>query len=295
MWRWPSLQRAIAAIALALPLSACLVTSTEVVRQADAVKLFGNQFVMSDDQSGEELPFRWSELRRAYVDAAAETLMRFGHLQREAYLAEYQPLPTPRGGGGAADAVRMLLLVRISGPRVCVQTPECLGMQDTNETLALRYGTELDRSGGHLTGSRAGILGLYTASLDCRPGLLGMRITPDTIMPGGAEMAAAASAPNLSNLVPYLNRACGNGETQSCYRLAQLYGRGEGVTRDPIRAAALFDRVCTAGEMSGCLDLALLVDAGDGTTRDPARATALLKQACGGSEPYACELLKTRR
>jgi hypothetical protein len=282
-------------IALTWPLSACLVTSTEVVRQTDAVKLFGNQFVMSDDQSGEEVPFRWSELRRAYVDASSETLMRFGHLQREVYLAEYQPLPNPRGGGGAADSVRMLLLVRISGTRVWIQMAQCLGMQDTNETLALRYGTELDRSGGHLTGGRAGILGLYLASLECHQEPLGMRITPETITPGGAELAAAAAAPSLSNLVPYLNRVCGTGDTQACYRLGQLYGRGEGVARDASRAAALFDRVCTAGYTGGCLDLALLVDAGEGVARDTARATALLKQACDGHDAYACELMKTRR
>ena len=288
-------------IVLTLPLMACFSTETEVVTAADAVKLCGNRFVHDDDMAHQETVYTWDDTRRGYMDPAGDVVVRFGHLKGEAYLAQAQPLRAAAGPDGKElpidRVVYLLMLVRVSPPRLHVQSPKCLGQKDTTGWLAHGYGVDLNESGlsALLTGSRAGILGFFAAGLACEPGTLDIWILPESLTPGGPELVSAAAKYDRGNFALFVQKACDGGSMESCYKLGQIHVRGDGVARDPAKAATLFEKVCAAADMRGCLDLGLLYDRGDGVAKDAERARALLQQACSGGEPYACEALKMRR
>ncbi len=287
-------------------MSACFGTETEIVTTADAVRLMGSSFVHDDQGAREQTTYTWDDARRGYLDEDRTSLVRFGRLRGEAYLAQVQnladlstSLPEVDPKLLAGKTVYMVGLIRVSPPRVHVQFPECLGMRDETPRLARSLGVELQDSRviGGLRGSRAGIIGFFLAGLACEPGTADIRILPQQLAPGGTEMAAAAAkpAPAGNPVVAYLSKQCLGGGADACHKLGQMYARGDGVAADPAQAAKLFERLCTGGRMEGCLDFAMLLDTGNGIARDPTRATTLIKQACSGGEPYACELLKTRR
>lgn len=52
-----------------------------------------------------------------------------------------------------------------------------------------------------------------------------------------------------------LQRACDDGNADSCYLLGLQYRSGRGVKRDPKRAAALFNKACDAGHAGSCTSL----------------------------------------
>lgn len=88
--------------------------------------------------------------------------------------------------------------------------------------------------------------------------------------------------------------ACEAGDTGACRVLGLMYETGQGVGRDPARAAELYQRACDGGQLSGCTDVALLYDTGSGVNRDRDRAVELYRRACDGGEPLACDLLGDR-
>jgi TPR repeat protein len=65
-----------------------------------------------------------------------------------------------------------------------------------------------------------------------------------------------------------------------CTRLGVLYGRGAGVAKDPVRAAALFQQACDGKNMTGCARLGAAYSSGEGVAQDFARAADLLKRSC---------------
>jgi hypothetical protein len=283
-----------AILVLAVPVSACFGTETEIVTTADSVRLMGSSFVLEEQGARDETTYSWDDARRGYVDPDRALLVRFGRLRGEAYLAQMEKL--------AGQKVYMLALVRVSSPRVHVQFPQCLGMRDSTPRLAQSLGIEFQDSAiiGRLRGSRSGIIGFFLAGLACDSGTVDgsmMRILPQQLAPGGAEMAASAAKPTdtPNQMAASIQKQCLGGSDEACHKLGQMYARGDGVAADPAQAAKLFERLCNGRTLEACVDLALLYDAGTGVARDQARATALIKQACSGGEPYACELLKTRR
>jgi hypothetical protein len=71
--------------------------------------------------------------------------------------------------------------------------------------------------------------------------------------------------------------------------------RGDGVPRDPARAAHEFDKACAGGEASACSNVGLMYRNGDGVTRDDARAVAYLEQACTLGMASACRWVEDKR
>ena len=281
------------------PLSGCLATVTEVVTLRDAVKLFGDRVVHDDTMAREQTTYTWDETLRGYVDPDRAIVVRVARLRGDAYLAQMQPLPGGRAGpvgGPPAAPSYALSLLRVSPPRVHVQAASCHGLRDETPRLARQFGVTFTdgRLAARLEGDRAALIGFFLAGLDCGTETLDIRLMPAALTPGWTELAAAAAPPGAPRLAPVLSPACERGDRSACYRLGQVYQRGEGVPVDLPRAAALFDRVCTAGDVRACVDFALAVDTGAGVTRDPARATQLLRQACTNGDPYACELAKNR-
>jgi hypothetical protein len=283
--------------ALAAGLPGCFLTQTEVVTARNSLKLCGRQFVHDDTAARERTVFRWDERRRRYIDGEGRTAVRFARLKGDAYVVQLQALKESQGEGrparGAAKGYA-LLQARVAPPRLVVQSTGCPGGGADQEWRARGYGLEIDTNRGLLTGGREGILGFLVESLKCEPQTLDIVLLPDALAPGGPELATEGLTYDRGRWVPFLTRKCDTGDGESCYKLGQMYLKGDGVPGDPTRAAGLFEKVCAARDLRGCLDLGLLYDSGQGVPRDSARAMELLGQACGGGEMYACDMIKAR-
>lgn len=88
-------------------------------------------------------------------------------------------------------------------------------------------------------------------------------------------------------------QACDSGKLRDCVQLGALYVHGVGVTKDPAKAAPLFQKACDGGDPEGCLQLGALYALGDGVVKDAAKAKALIQKACDGGELEACELARS--
>ncbi len=286
-------------MALALGSTACLTSETEIVRLTDAVQLCGRWFIHDDFQAHTRTTYRWDEARRGYVDPKGEQLVRFGHLRGEAYLAQATPLKEPDTSYlppgtptiKIAGRIHQVGLVRVSPPRMHQQWPQC-GPDDlasNPDSYGLAF-IESSISAPLTKAGREAVLGYFVSMLECSDtGQSDVRAIPEVLTPGGVELAGAAAKPALANHLPALAARCDGGQSNACYRLGLLLARGDGVPRDPARAATLFEKVCAAGERRACVDLALAYEKGDGVPRDATRATAMLAEACAAGEPYACE------
>ena len=55
-----------------------------------------------------------------------------------------------------------------------------------------------------------------------------------------------------------LRLSCDDGNATACNHLGFMYENGEGVTRDPARAASLYQQACDGGYAEACNDLGLM-------------------------------------
>jgi TPR repeat protein len=88
-----------------------------------------------------------------------------------------------------------------------------------------------------------------------------------------------------------LRYACGYRVAEACEDLADMLTTGEAGT-DLVEAARLTHFACEEGIASGCFRLADFYRRGIGVTRDPVRAQQLLERACSLGDTRACEALK---
>jgi hypothetical protein len=91
-----------------------------------------------------------------------------------------------------------------------------------------------------------------------------------------------------SDGVAVLARPCEHGDGPSCFMLAMLYHRGQGVTRDDARALALFRQACDAGSARGCGTAGEIYLFGQGVAPDTAKARESFEKACQGAYPPGC-------
>jgi TPR repeat protein len=117
-------------------------------------------------------------------------------------------------------------------------------------------------------------------------------LVAETVIPGGPELAAQAGLYRGDLFAEPERRACEDGTLRSCYVLGARYVKGDGVARDPARAAPLLARACEGGLAGACLDLGELYATGAGVPVDAAHARTLYDKACRGGEPFACERMK---
>jgi hypothetical protein len=113
----------------------------------------------------------------------------------------------------------------------------------------------------------------------------------------GAALLCALLAPHptaAQDIAGPQEAACASGDAGACRVLGLMYETGQGVGRDPLRAAELYERACDGGQLAGCTDLGLLLDSGTGVNRDRGRAAELFRRACDGGEPLACDVLGDR-
>ena len=90
-----------------------------------------------------------------------------------------------------------------------------------------------------------------------------------------------------SKALKYLERSCKYGNTvrrDSCLKAARLYRYGTGVSRNPTRAATLYETAClepaTLPLPEACLELGTMLEKGEGIQRDMAKAVKFYRIGC---------------
>ena len=91
----------------------------------------------------------------------------------------------------------------------------------------------------------------------------------------------------------FYQRACDGGIASGCFQFALLHAYGDGVPRDQARATESYRRACDGDYMSGCAALARSYYRGDGISQDRSVAQELFERACEGGHQDACEQLET--
>jgi tetratricopeptide (TPR) repeat protein len=101
----------------------------------------------------------------------------------------------------------------------------------------------------------------------------------------GGDRAACAE------LLPDLERSCGNDEPGACPYLAWLYSGSAGLAKDAAKAAGYLERGCAAGDKRACVEHAWAIARGEGVAKDEAKAVAALDALCSGDYLPACTRL----
>ncbi len=102
----------------------------------------------------------------------------------------------------------------------------------------------------------------------------------------GAGVAAYDGGDFEGALANFLSAAQA-GDPAAQTALASLYHSGEGIARDPARAAVWYRHAAEQGDAVAAANLAALHAAGDGVRRDPAAAYAWLGVAAGRGNAWA--------
>ncbi|MCA9617862.1 MAG: sel1 repeat family protein [Myxococcales bacterium] len=87
---------------------------------------------------------------------------------------------------------------------------------------------------------------------------------------------------------PLMEEACNRGVWDACNALAGLYGEGQRLKMDLVRARKLAERACQSPERQGCNRLAIALAKGEGGPEDPAGALALFDALCEEAPGKAC-------
>ncbi|MEO8309829.1 MAG: RnfABCDGE type electron transport complex subunit D [Caldimonas sp.] len=87
-------------------------------------------------------------------------------------------------------------------------------------------------------------------------------------------------------------RACRQGWSDGCVRLAGVHFLATGSDRDVPRAVIALDRACTLRSASACADLGVMLQEGDGIPSDPEKGRGYLGRACDGGFQAACKRLE---
>jgi TPR repeat protein len=105
-------------------------------------------------------------------------------------------------------------------------------------------------------------------------------------MVAGSEVKQAADA---------YQRGCAADDAGACERLASLYYRGRGVTRDDAVAARLFSVACDGGRAEACAELGLMHEKGLGVNPDAAWSGHYHARACELGFAPACKKAPTAK
>jgi TPR repeat protein len=88
-------------------------------------------------------------------------------------------------------------------------------------------------------------------------------------------------------------RACLQGWSDGCVRLAGVHFLAAGGDRDVPRAVSALERACSLKVMSACADVGVILQEGDGVPSDPDKGRSYLKRACDGGFRKACSRLES--
>ncbi len=93
-------------------------------------------------------------------------------------------------------------------------------------------------------------------------------------------------------VLPDLERGCGEGQASTCSYLAWLYRGGHGVPTDLAKAGSYLDRACAAGDkQNACIEHAWMLLRGEGLAKDEGKGAAALQGLCDEGTLEACTRL----
>ncbi|HEY6562745.1 MAG TPA: tetratricopeptide repeat protein [Polyangiaceae bacterium] len=114
---------------------------------------------------------------------------------------------------------------------------------------------------------------------------------PVDLLAGGSlfqRACAGGDAGGCTAAVEALNEVCNAGDERGCFELGGMYGRGEGVSKDPKRTGELMTLACNKGLTKACLQLATLHLRGFGVPVDPSKAVELYSRYCNSVQSDGC-------
>ena len=101
----------------------------------------------------------------------------------------------------------------------------------------------------------------------------------------------AGDAAACTQILPDLDRACGEKQAGACAYLGWLYSGGGGLAKDAAKAAGYRARACIAGDKRACVDHAWALARGEGLAKDEPKAMAALDGLCKDALLPACTRL----
>jgi TPR repeat protein len=106
-----------------------------------------------------------------------------------------------------------------------------------------------------------------------------------------ASACQAGDPAACTQILPDLERTCGEKRASSCSYLAWLYAEGRGLAKNPAKAAGYTEAACLAGDKRECVQHAWLLARGEGLTKDEPNAIAALDGLCNDRFFPACSRL----
>ncbi|MBE2984475.1 sel1 repeat family protein [Campylobacter sp. RM9344] len=88
-----------------------------------------------------------------------------------------------------------------------------------------------------------------------------------------------------------LEAKCYVGDRVSCFFLADILGRGLGISKDVVRSYKMFKKQCEQGSSEACYELSVKYLQGNGTEHSFDLSAAALEKACKLGSKRACDVL----
>lgn len=98
------------------------------------------------------------------------------------------------------------------------------------------------------------------------------------------------SNPTDPNAFKFASRACDLGSKPGCFQAIAQLMKGQGVAKDPAKAAGILKRTCAAGEGKRCAELGLLILEGHIPGTDKKDAVPYIERGCELGRDDACRL-----
>lgn len=112
---------------------------------------------------------------------------------------------------------------------------------------------------------------------------------------GSPAVASAVALPSpdhgrdaMAAQVKQLEDACAGEAVSACAELGTRYAQGDGVDKDPARAAGFHYKACDGGDADGCTLLGIAYHAGEGVPSNEEGAAASFARACYLGGPADC-------
>ncbi len=86
-------------------------------------------------------------------------------------------------------------------------------------------------------------------------------------------------------------KGCDLGNAEACYKLGNMYKKGNGVARDDYKAAKLYRKACNNGHAFSCTWLGWMYSEGKGVEKNLEEAKRLYKKACDKKDAEGCKYL----
>jgi TPR repeat protein len=106
-----------------------------------------------------------------------------------------------------------------------------------------------------------------------------------TVTAAGPDNGAQDTPDDDTSVIAQLEDACSKDEIGDCAKLAARLAKGDGIAKNPGRAAILYDKACKGGDADSCTLLGIAYSNGDGVEQNAQYAAAFFALACekGGS------------